>query len=61
MQALTRHKLATRGGGVPIVQGERVVGGLGVTGSGDADLDAAIARQAVAGPTAASTSPPSPV
>lgn len=47
VQALTRQKLVSLAGGVPIVQGGWVVGGIGVVGSGSADLDATIARQAI--------------
>jgi uncharacterized protein GlcG (DUF336 family) len=48
VQALTRQKLVTLAGGVPIIQDGGVVGGIGVSGSGSADLDETISRQAVA-------------
>src|SRR5581483_5747505 len=47
VQALTRHRLATAPGGVPIVQDGWVVGGIGVCGSGSSDLDAALAQEAL--------------
>jgi uncharacterized protein GlcG (DUF336 family) len=47
VQALTRHKLATLPGGVPIGQDGWVVGGVGVCGSGSSDLDATLAQEAV--------------
>lgn len=49
VQALTRHKLATVPGGLPIARDGWVVGGIGVCGSGSSDLDAAIAQSALAG------------
>jgi glc operon protein GlcG len=47
VQALTRHKLATIPGGVPIVLDGWVVGGIGVCGSGSSDLDATLAQEAI--------------
>jgi uncharacterized protein GlcG (DUF336 family) len=47
IQALTRHRLVAVGGGVPIANAGRVVGAIGVTGSGNDGHDEAIARQAI--------------
>jgi uncharacterized protein GlcG (DUF336 family) len=49
VQALTRHRLATVPGGVPIVQDGWVVGGIGVSGSGSSALDATLAQEAIGG------------
>jgi uncharacterized protein GlcG (DUF336 family) len=48
VQALTRHRLVTVAGGVPILEDGWVVGGIGVCGSGRGELDEAIARHALA-------------
>jgi uncharacterized protein GlcG (DUF336 family) len=47
VQALTRHRLAAVGGGMPIVQDGWVVGALGVAGSGSSEVDEAIASEAI--------------
>jgi uncharacterized protein GlcG (DUF336 family) len=51
IQNITRHKLLTIGGGVPVVKDGLVVGAIGVCGGAPPEVHEAIARQSVAAPT----------
>lgn len=46
MENTNNHKLITLGGGIPLFDGDEVVGGIGVSGS-SAELDAVVAQAGV--------------